>query len=46
MKGWNEKGHKGDCRLLKDPDMRGLLFLKRDIIGRRVEFPLAMMNDV
>ncbi|KAH8699373.1 hypothetical protein GQ44DRAFT_753649 [Phaeosphaeriaceae sp. PMI808] len=28
--GWNEGGHKADCKLLKDPDFRGLFFLKWD----------------
>ncbi|KAI1660272.1 hypothetical protein F4813DRAFT_387134 [Daldinia decipiens] len=23
--GWNEKGHKADCKLLKDPNLRGLV---------------------
>ncbi len=27
---WGDKGHKGDCKLLKDPDLRGLLLLPRD----------------
>ncbi|KAF4629215.1 hypothetical protein G7Y89_g8932 [Cudoniella acicularis] len=28
--GWNEKGHKADCKLLKDPNLRGLFVLKWD----------------
>ncbi|KAF2108247.1 hypothetical protein BDV96DRAFT_504933 [Lophiotrema nucula] len=28
--GWNERGHKADCKLLKDPDLRGLFVLKWD----------------
>jgi hypothetical protein len=38
--GWNEKGHKDNCKLLKDPDLRGLLFFKWDEFDNRIEFPL------
>ncbi|KAK4247323.1 hypothetical protein C7999DRAFT_32301 [Corynascus novoguineensis] len=31
---WNEKGHKGDCKLLKDPELRGLFLLPQ---GRFVQ---------
>lgn len=35
---WNEKGHKGDCRLLKDPDLQGLLCLPQDGFRQYHEF--------
>ncbi|KAE9367579.1 SET domain-containing protein [Stipitochalara longipes BDJ] len=38
--GWNEKGHKADCKLLKDPDLRGLFVLKWDEFDNRIQFPL------
>ncbi|KAN0070170.1 SET domain containing protein [Elaphomyces granulatus] len=38
--GWNEKGHRDNCKLLKDPDLRGLFFFKWDEFDNRIEFPL------
>ncbi len=35
---WNEKGHKADCKLLKDPDLQGLLCLPRDGFRQTHEF--------
>ena len=29
--GWNEKGHKADCKLLKDLDLRRLFLIKWDV---------------
>ncbi|KAI9782000.1 MAG: hypothetical protein M1839_005593 [Geoglossum umbratile] len=29
--GWNENGHKADCKLLKDPDLRRLFLMKWDV---------------
>ncbi|CZR64408.1 uncharacterized protein PAC_14306 [Phialocephala subalpina] len=37
--GWNEKGHKVDCKLLKDPDLRGLFALKWDEFDNYIRFP-------
>ncbi|KAK7888373.1 hypothetical protein LTR67_008719 [Exophiala xenobiotica] len=39
--GWNENGHKADCKLLKDADLKGLFSLDWDKFERRVEFPLV-----
>lgn len=38
--GWNEKGHKANCKLLKDSDLRGLFLLKWDEFENHVPFPL------
>lgn len=40
--GWNEKGHKANCKLLKDPDLRGLFVLKWDKFDNHVRFPLRL----
>ncbi|KAF3910298.1 hypothetical protein ABW21_db0206599 [Orbilia brochopaga] len=29
--GWSQKGHKADCKLLKDPDLRGMFLLNWDV---------------
>ncbi|KAK2738648.1 hypothetical protein FQN57_006966 [Myotisia sp. PD_48] len=44
--GWTEKSHKANCRLLKDPDMRGLLVLKWDEFNNRIRFPLHAADDL
>ncbi|KAI1144792.1 heterokaryon incompatibility protein-domain-containing protein [Nemania diffusa] len=38
--GWNEKGHKVDCKLFKDPDLRGLFVFNWDEFENHVRFPL------
>ncbi|KAI0183607.1 hypothetical protein EV127DRAFT_457403 [Xylaria flabelliformis] len=38
--GWNEKGHKADCKLLKDPDLRGLFVFNWDAFDDFIRFPL------
>jgi hypothetical protein len=38
--GWNTKGHKANCKLLKDPDLRGLFVLKWDEFDSHIRFPL------
>ncbi|OAL54572.1 hypothetical protein IQ07DRAFT_628371 [Pyrenochaeta sp. DS3sAY3a] len=38
--GWNDKGHKADCKLLKDPDLRGLFALKWDEFENHIRFPI------
>ncbi|KAI1302032.1 hypothetical protein F5Y03DRAFT_362542 [Xylaria venustula] len=38
--GWNEKGHKADCKLLKDPDLRGLFVFNWDEFDNHIQFPL------
>lgn len=43
--GWTEKGHKADCKLLKDPDLRGLFAHKWDEFENRIRFPLPSAED-
>ncbi|KAL9127121.1 MAG: hypothetical protein Q9217_003947 [Psora testacea] len=43
--GWNEKGHKANCKLLKDPDLRGLFVLKWDVFDNHIRFPLQVAED-
>lgn len=38
--GWSVKGHKAQCKLLKDPDLRALFVLRWDEFENRVRFPL------
>ncbi|RDL41600.1 Uncharacterized protein BP5553_01579 [Venustampulla echinocandica] len=38
--GWNEKGHKADCKHLKDADLKGLFSLDWDKFEGHVGFPL------
>ena len=38
--GWKEKGHKGDCKLLKDADLKGLFSLNWDEFKGHIAFPL------
>ncbi|KAI0914716.1 heterokaryon incompatibility protein-domain-containing protein [Ustulina deusta] len=38
--GWNEKGHKADCKLLGDPDLRGLFVFNWDEFDNHIRFPL------
>ncbi|KAK3167162.1 hypothetical protein OEA41_010288 [Lepraria neglecta] len=40
--GWTEKGHKANCKLLKDPD---LLVLKWDEFDNYIRFPLYAAED-
>ncbi|KAG5933334.1 hypothetical protein E4U60_004532 [Claviceps pazoutovae] len=40
MAGWTTKAHKGDCKFLKDPDLRGLFLINWDEIQGSVQFPL------
>ncbi|KAF1842000.1 uncharacterized protein K460DRAFT_370009 [Cucurbitaria berberidis CBS 394.84] len=39
--GWDKGGHKADCRLLKDADLRGLFVLKWDQFVTPMVFPLG-----
>ncbi|KAI8710891.1 MYND-type zinc finger protein samB [Fusarium sp. LHS14.1] len=40
--GWNGNGHKADCKLLRDPDLRGLFLLKWDNFEGHLAFPLRL----
>ncbi|KAH6842235.1 hypothetical protein B0I37DRAFT_314285 [Chaetomium sp. MPI-CAGE-AT-0009] len=38
---WNAKGHKSDCKLLKDPDLRGLFLLPQGRFVQPHEFSVS-----
>jgi len=40
--GWKEKGHKADCKLLKDPDLRGFFLLRWGEYRTHLRFPLRV----
>ncbi|ORY09142.1 hypothetical protein BCR34DRAFT_589506 [Clohesyomyces aquaticus] len=39
---WNENGHKGECKVLKDPNWKAMLHLKWDEFDGHVQFPLRI----
>ncbi|KAI1357914.1 hypothetical protein F5Y08DRAFT_333530 [Xylaria arbuscula] len=43
--GWNGKGHKADCKLLKDPDLRGMFTSNWDEFEDFFRFPLASRKN-
>ncbi|KAG6292098.1 hypothetical protein E4U09_003556 [Claviceps aff. purpurea] len=45
MTGWTTKAHKGDCKFLKDPDLRGLFLINWDEVQDSIQFPLQAVND-
>ncbi|KAG6239852.1 hypothetical protein E4U25_000233 [Claviceps purpurea] len=45
MAGWTAKAHKGDCKFLRDPDLRGLFLIKWDEVQDCVSFPLMVAED-
>ncbi|KAG6030570.1 hypothetical protein E4U19_000409 [Claviceps sp. Clav32 group G5] len=45
MAGWTAKAHKGDCKFLRDPDLRGLFLIKWDEVQDCVRFPLRVADD-
>ncbi|KAI8722452.1 MYND-type zinc finger protein samB [Fusarium sp. LHS14.1] len=41
VKGWREKSHKNDCKLLKDPGLKAIFHLDWDNMGeKKLSFPL------
>ncbi|KAM0421208.1 hypothetical protein ACHAPT_010928 [Fusarium lateritium] len=42
--GWKDKGHKEDCKLLRDADLRGLFRLKWDNFETHLGFPLGLAD--
>ena len=38
--GWKEKGHKKDCRILKDPDLREIFAFQWDDFEAYTRIPL------
>ncbi|OBT86392.1 hypothetical protein VE02_05288 [Pseudogymnoascus sp. 03VT05] len=43
--GWNDKGHKADCKLLRDTDLKGLFSLDWDNFEGHVQFPLKTATN-
>ncbi|KAM7193971.1 hypothetical protein V8F33_007477 [Rhypophila sp. PSN 637] len=43
--GWDESGHKEDCKLLRDRDLRGMFNLRWDEFDEFIEFPLAEVSS-
>lgn len=39
--GWNKNGHKADCKLLKDEDLRSLFTNDWDKFESGIQFPLS-----
>ncbi|KUJ09562.1 uncharacterized protein LY89DRAFT_761138 [Mollisia scopiformis] len=39
---WNKKGHKRDCKHLRDPDLRSLFLVNWDVCEDALRFPLHM----
>lgn len=44
--GWTERGHKAHCKLLKDPDLRGLFVLRWEEFDNQIRFPLRAAEDL
>ncbi|KAG5994824.1 hypothetical protein E4U52_000731 [Claviceps spartinae] len=44
MVGWTTKAHKGDCKFLRDPDLRGLFLIKWNEVQDCVRFPLRVAD--
>ncbi|CCE29286.1 uncharacterized protein CPUR_02979 [Claviceps purpurea 20.1] len=45
MTGWTAKAHKGDCKFLRDPDLRGLFLIRWDEVQDCVSFPIRVAED-
>lgn len=45
LESWTTKAHKGDCKFLRDPDLRGLFLIKWDEVQDCVRFPLRVADD-
>ncbi|KAJ8069382.1 hypothetical protein OCU04_003036 [Sclerotinia nivalis] len=43
--GWNKKGHKNDCKILSDPNLRGMFVMKWDEFNGVVQFPLSDVGN-
>ncbi|KAH7205909.1 hypothetical protein DER44DRAFT_317826 [Fusarium oxysporum] len=40
LRGWNEKGHKADCKMLRDGNFKGLFSIKWGEFHNHISFPL------
>lgn len=40
--GWNEKLHKKSCKLLQDPDLRGIIILDWGQFDKHISFPFSV----
>ncbi|KAK4217463.1 hypothetical protein QBC37DRAFT_479665 [Rhypophila decipiens] len=45
QRGWDERGHKEDCKLLRDRDLKEMFKLRWDEFDDFVEFPLAEVSS-
>ncbi|KAF5675877.1 hypothetical protein FCIRC_7249 [Fusarium circinatum] len=43
--GWNEKGHKEDCKILRDCNFKGLFSIKWDEFHNHLSFPLRSVEE-
>ncbi|KAF5611427.1 mynd finger and set [Fusarium subglutinans] len=43
--GWKEKGHKEDCKILRDGNFKGLFSIKWDEFHNHLSFPLRSMEE-
>ncbi|KAM3155584.1 hypothetical protein ABEW05_003934 [Botrytis cinerea] len=41
VNGWKNKGHKNDCKILQNPDLRMMFLMKWDEFNGAVQFPLS-----
>ncbi|RGP81492.1 set domain [Fusarium longipes] len=41
-RGWDEKGHKADCKLLRKENMKGLFLVKWNEFEKQISFPLTV----
>ncbi|KAF7862619.1 hypothetical protein EAF04_007492 [Stromatinia cepivora] len=42
---WNKKGHKDDCKILSNPNLRGMFAMKWDGFNGVVQFPLSAVGN-
>ncbi|KAF5977369.1 SET domain-containing protein [Fusarium bulbicola] len=43
--GWKEKGHKEDCKILRDGNFKGLFSIKWDEFHNHISFPLRSLEE-
>ncbi|EXA01920.1 hypothetical protein NW765_003500 [Fusarium oxysporum] len=42
LRGWNEKGHKADCKMIRDGNFKGLFSIKWGEFHNHISFPLRI----
>ncbi|KAG6026463.1 hypothetical protein E4U19_002588 [Claviceps sp. Clav32 group G5] len=45
MAGWSTKAHRGDCKFLKDPDLRSLFLVNWNEVQDSIQFPLQAVKE-